>query len=475
MTHTELVLEQELETQITELLNSSDFDAAREVVETLDISTLENMKILQLCGAVYRNTSEHNKALAFSSKVLKQDPKNVHLAIVYSQDLMMLGQLDQAEAAMDTLAPAQQGNANALFHRSKIQYQKRDYKTATRNLVNVVKQNPKFAAAHMELAHSLLMHGKWPAGWQEYEWRFRLPKSMNMFPKFKMPLWDGTKVPHIFLIADQGYGDCFQFSRYIPLVVQRCEKVTLIRSEPLARLMDEIPSITTIRQWKDTPHCSAYSTLSSLPRLCSTLPNNIPSNTGILKADKKDVEKWTKKLAKSSPNAVLRIGVAWSGRVEFENNHLRAMAFDQFEPLMKIPELQFYSLQVGSPSSQAKGKNIIDLADELTDFAETAAAMEALDLIITTDTSIVHLAGALDRPTWALLGYAPDWRWGPEGSTSPWYTKMQLFRQDKPHNWEGLIRECKTLLEHIIDTEDPRETLSTMVEQNEENAVNPYL
>ena len=355
-------------------------------------------------------------------------------------------------------------------------YQKKDFKSATKLLVNIVKQNPEFAAAHMELAHALLMHGKWRAGWVEYQWRFSLPKTRNMFPKFKMPHWDGGQnLPHILLIADQGYGDCFQFSRYFPLVAQRCQRVSLIRSKPLARLFHSIPWISSsYTKWEDTPLTSAYCTLSDLPRLFSTRPDTIPDCSGILKADKKDVARWEQRLQEPGNDPILRIGIAWSGRMEFENNYLRAVPFEKLETLLEIPGIQFFSIQVDSPASQAKDRNITDLSMELTDFAETAAAMEALDLIITTDTSVAHLAGTLGRPTWVLLSYAPDWRWGSDGSTAPWYPTMRLFRQDQPGNWQTVIDACKTMLQNIASANAPLAALSSVMQQDNDDTSNPY-
>ena len=160
--------------------------------------------------------------------------------------------------------------------------------------------------------------------------------------------------------------------------------------------------------------------------------------------------------------------------MEFENNYLRAVPFEKLETLLEIPGIQFFSIQVDSPASQAKDRNITDLSMELTDFAETAAAMEALDLIITTDTSVAHLAGTLGRPTWVLLSYAPDWRWGSEGSTAPWYPTMRLFRQDQPGNWQTVIDACKTMLQNIASANAPLAALSSVMQQDNDDTSNPY-
>ena len=468
------------EQQLNQLLESGDLDTAQRLVDSLDISSLDNVKILQLSAMVYRRLNDLDQVAAFLSKANNLEPDNFSLAIIYSQDLIMLGQLDMADAVLDSLPQTQQNHAYLLFQKSKILYQRKDFRSTTKLLVNLAKQYPDFAMARMELAHALLMEGKWRAGWEAYEWRFHLPKTQNMFPKFKMPHWDGSEnLPHILLVGDQGYGDCFQFARYLPLVAQRCQRVSLIRSEPLARLFDAIPGLSSCCvKWEDTPLTSAYCTLSGLPRLFSTRPDTIPDCSGLLKADKKEVARWQKRLQEPGNDAKLRIGMAWSGRLEFENNYLRTVPFEKLETLLAIPGLQFFSLQVGAPASQAqtqvKDKNITDLSMELTDFAETAAAMEALDLIITTDTSVAHLAGTLGRPTWVLLSYAPDWRWGSEGSTAPWYPTMRLFRQDQPGNWQTVIDACKTMLQNIASANAPLAALSSVMQQDNDDTSNPY-
>lgn len=451
------------EQQLKQLLESGDLDIAQRLVESLDISSLDNVKILQHSAMVYRRLNDLNQVAVFLSKANNLEPDNFSLAITYTQDLIMLGQLDMADAVLNGLPQAQQAEASVLFQRSKILYQKKDFRSATKLLVNLAKQYPDFAAARMELAHALLMEGKWRAGWDAYEWRFHMPKSRNLLPKFKMPHWDGSNnLPHILLIADQGYGDCFQFSRYIPLVAQRCQRVSFIRSEPLARLFDSIPWISSsYTKWEDTPLTSAYCTLSGLPRLFSTRPDTIPMCEGILKASTKDVARWKKRLQESGNEPKLRIGIAWSGRIEFKNNYLRAVPFEELEALLDIPMVEFFSLQVGAPASHAKNKNITDLSMELTDFAETAAAIEALDLVITSDTSIAHLAGMLNRPTWVLLNYSPDWRWGSTGSSSPWYPTIRLFRQNQTRSWKTVIDECETMLQNITTAKSPLSALAS--------------
>ena len=464
--------------KLEQLLKSGDLDRAKRIVDSIDTGSLVKVKLLLQCGAVYRGLGDQKKAAECSARAANLQPDNFSVSIICSQDLLILGQVDKAEAVLDAISPqTPQQKLQVQFHRSTVLYQKKEFRSATRMLVDIVKQNPEFVAAHMELAHALLMHGKWRAGWIEYEWRFSLPKSKKLFPRFKMPHWDGRdNLPHILLLGDQGYGDCFQFSRYIPLVAQHCQRVTLARSEPLARLFNSVPWITvSYTQWKDTPLASAYCYLSGLPRLFSTRPDTIPDCSGILRARDEDVARWKIRMNETGSDPVLRVGLAWSGRLEFDTNYLRAVPFEKLEALLDIPGIQFFSLQVGAPASRAQGKNITDLSMELVDFAETAAAMETLDLIISSDTSIPHLAGALGRPTWVLLSYAPDWRWGSEGTTSPWYPTMRVFRQDQTRDWQSVVGECKTMLVDILNADEPLARLQSITLQDNSNRSSPYV
>jgi len=467
--------EQELEKHLT----SGDLPRAREIIESIEPGAISDIKQLLQFSAVYRGLGDQPRAVEFSAMAANLHPDNAAVLLVYAQNLLILGDIDQSEAVLNEIsAQTPEMSKQVQLHRSMILYQRKDFRATTKLLVDLVKQNPTFAAAHLELGHSLLMDGKWRAGWIEYEWRFELPKSKNQYPRFKMPYWDGSaNTPHLLLLGDQGYGDCFQFSRYIPMVRERCKRISLARSDPLARLFNiSVPWVDmSYTQWKDTPAASAYCALSSLPRFFATQPDTIPDNTGILRARDDDITRWKKQLDDMGTNPVLRIGLAWSGRLEFDTNFLRAVPFEILEPLLDIPGVEFYSLQVGAPSEQAKGKKITDLSLQLHDFAETAAVMEALDLVITSDTSIAHLAGALDRPTWVLLSYAPDWRWGAKGSSSPWYSGMQLFRQDQDRRWQSTVDKCKLALLNIINTEDPRASLAAATEENYQNGTNPYL
>jgi hypothetical protein len=187
----------------------------------------------------------------------------------------------------------------------------------------------------------------------------------------------------------------------------------------------------------------------SLPLAFRTTLNSIPAEVPYLFADAAIVEHWRKKLAESG--AELKVGLAWAGNPNFKADRTRSISLDRLAPLSQVPGVTFFSLQKGAAAAQANrpppGLKLIDLSPDLHDFADTAAAMAAMDLVITTDTSVAHLAGALGRPVWVMLQFVSDWRWLLERDDSPWYPTMRLFRQTALGDWPGVIGRIRLALE----------------------------
>lgn len=436
---------------------------AIETAEKILTDQPHHVETLVYTAEAYRLLLDKNKAVQFMEKAIRLEPANLGMQIYYINDLLRIGRVDDAADAIEKLTPEHQNDPKILLLKSHVYYQRKDYKTATDIRVELIQKYPKFSVAHLELAHVLLMRGKWRAGWIEYEYRWNLPYTRDRIPKFKIPQWDGsTYHKSILLIGDQGYGDCFMFGRYIPLVARFCGEVKLIRSKPIARLMDTVEGVSAgYQQWQDVKYAEAYCTLSGLPRRLGTRPDSIPSCEHLLKVDEKDNQRWSKKISKATGEAKLSIGIAWTGRLDFLDNFLRAVPIENIESLLNVTEVRFFSLQVGDLAHQAEGRNMLDLSADFKDFTETAAAMNNLDLIITSDTSIAHLSGTLGRPTWAMVHYSPDWRWGSEGMHSDWYPATRVFRQNNKRSWEAVIDDCKRALGEILASDDPRTYLKS--------------
>lgn len=440
-----------------QFIKDRDWNAAQTLADTLISEQPDNAEINTLTAEICRGLNQRYEAVEHMGKAASLKPDNKSFQLAYVSDLLKIEHLDEAESALSNILKPQQNDVDVLLMRSHIYYQRKNFESATDLRTQIIRRQPKFAIAHLELAHVLLMRNKWRAGWIEYEWRYEVPQARKLLPRFRIPVWDGTThYKNILLIADQGYGDCFQFSRYMPMVAKHCDQLLLLRSKPLARLLDTIPGIDeSYSEWQDVKKADAYCTLSGLPRRFTTTPETIPSCEGLLKVSAEDVACWQDKIKKSGTDTKLKIGITWSGRQEFTDNHLRSVPVEAISSLLDMPHTRFFSLQLGDLAHQSENRNMVDLSADLKDFAETAALIKNLDLVITSDTSVAHLAGALGCPAWVLLRYVPDWRWGSEGSTSLWYPTARLFRQDHNRSWVTVIAESKRYLREIISSDYP--------------------
>jgi len=302
---------------------------------------------------------------------------------------------------------------------------------------------PNFAGAHNNLAQSLLRSGQFAEGWKHFEWRY----GRLGFPGRRdlgQPIWNGANLPGctILLTAEQGMGDTIQFIRYAALVAGRCQRVLLECPSELLPLLREVRGITElVRQNDPLAPFDAHCPLLSLPGIFSTTLDSIPRDMPYLRADPARAAAWS---ARFGPDRRLKIGLAWAGNPRHKNDRNRSIPPAAFAPLSAIPGTVFVSLQKSVSASQPPrppaGMEMIDHTTELRDFADTAALIANLDLVISVDTAIVHLAGAMAKPVWTLLPQVADWRWLMDRSDSPWYPTMRLFRQPGAGDWAAVMQ-----------------------------------
>lgn len=310
--------------------------------------------------------------------------------------------------------------------------------------------DPGYASAHWNYSLALLTIGNWEQGWHEYEWRWRVGVSEpRQFPQQE---WDGSQIPEktILLYGEQGFGDAIQFVRFASEVKKRAKKVIVACQKDLRRLFSTCPGVDAVCSQEDpAAHFDVHFPLLSLARLLGVNPPLIPGQVPYLAAPK---EVCTDLLAAISRHDGFRIGIAWSGNPRFRWNIYRSCSLEDFRPILGLPGVRVFSLQKGSAAREsALAESLVDLSAYLDDFADTAAAMMQMDLIITMDTSVAHLAGALGCKVWVLLSTAPDWRWLRKRSDSPWYPTMRLFRQRQLGGWGDVMqRVSKTLDETMV-------------------------
>jgi tetratricopeptide (TPR) repeat protein len=303
---------------------------------------------------------------------------------------------------------------------------------------------PEMAEAHHNLSFVLLLRGEFERGWDEYEWRWKCRDLPAPARNFTQPRWDGSPLESrsILIRAEQGFGDTIQFVRYLPMVAERGGKIILECQGELHRLFRTLPVDCQITAPGDSlPPFDFHFPLPSLPQMFKTDLSNIPKNVPYLASELALVDQWSKKLGPKDGR--LRVGLAWAGNPKFRGDRWRSMKLEQLRPLTGDRGVRFYSLQKGRAGEQVKnppaGLQLIDLGPELSDFADTAAVMSLMDLIITTDTSIPHLAGALARPVWVMLQFVPDFRWLLDRQDCPWYPTMRLFRQPAVGDWDSVV------------------------------------
>ncbi|QOZ73123.1 Tetratricopeptide (TPR) repeat [Bradyrhizobium arachidis] len=311
---------------------------------------------------------------------------------------------------------------------------------------------------NVALAH--LLTGDFEAGWRGHQTRLKLPSAK--YARFVQPMWLGgedIEGKTILVAADEGLGDTIHFVRYVPMLAARGARVILAVQDPLRRLMSGLSGVShhvPMSAAGALPHFDLHCPISSLPLAFGTRLDTIPADMPYLASPPDDrIQAWDNRLG---PRTRLRVGLAWSGDPTHVNDHARSIPLRTLSRILDV-DATFVSLQKGPRPSDAavlrERNDIVDLTAELTDFTETAALMSCLDLVITVDTSIAHLAGALGRPTWLLLPWTPDYRWLLDRTDSPWYPSMRLFRQTETREYESVLDRIRDELRTRASSFEP--------------------
>jgi tetratricopeptide (TPR) repeat protein len=294
---------------------------------------------------------------------------------------------------------------------------------------------PDLPQTHFNLGAALLLTGQFQPGWQEFEFRRQIQEFRPYLLEFPQPKWDGAPLDgkRILLHTEQGFGDAIQFVRYVPQVIARGGQVILHCQTELVRLFQSVEGVQqVVERGQMLPKFDVHCPLLSLPTIFDTSIQTIPATVPYLHPEAALVDEWRSRLPEKP--GVVRVGLAWAGRTEHPNDRNRSMPLAGLALLGKVPGVWLCSVQ-----KSETGQNGSDWTRELRDFAETAALIENLDLVITVDTAVAHLAGAMGKPVWVLLPFVPDWRWLLGREDSPWYPTMRLFRQRAAGDWTGPV------------------------------------
>lgn len=321
-----------------------------------------------------------------------------------------------------------------------------------------VQPETAYVFAYWNKALLLLQQGDYERGFAEYEWRFKTGRTTDLTLLYTtLPRWQGEQLngKKLLVLAEQGFGDSIQFIRYLRLVKEAGGTVGFVTRPELACLFAELDIIDELFIYvSDEEAARRYDyviPLLSLPHLFKTTWNTVPSAIPYLSVDEKRYTIWQNKL--KDYNKGLKVGLVWSGNSEDKERLDRTCGLAAYKPLADVNNVTFFSLQKEKAAQEVKkapsGMQIVDLSPELYDFMDTAAVISQLDLVITVDTAVAHLAGALGKPVWVILPYNADWRWRLELSDTVWYPSMRLFRQKVRSRWEEVMVEAREALREL--------------------------
>lgn len=401
-------------------------------------------------GNAFQRQGNFEEAIACYQKSLTLDANDALTYNNLGSAFKAIGKLEEALTCFQQGLILEPNNAEAHNNIALFYEEQRQYEKAISYYDRTIEIEPDYVNARWNRSLMLLRSGNFQSGFVEYEWRWRREQTPpRSLPK---PVWDGSNLEGktILLQAEQGMGDMIQFIRYVPLLVQRGGRVIVECHPPLVRLLAGVAGVEKVLAIGETlPEFDVYIPLLSLPRIFGTTLETIPVSVPYIYP----VESVSFKLDRSDKSR-LKVGLVWAGNPAHQDDRKRSCSLSHFLPLLNIPDVAFYSLQKGPKSAEiteiCSQLSLDDLSSQLDDFAVTAAVVVQLDLVITVDTAVAHLAGALGKLVWVLLNYNPDWRWMIAREDSPWYPTMRLFRQNRSGNWEEVLERVAKELKQLL-------------------------
>ncbi|MGH7766491.1 MAG: TIGR03032 family protein, partial [Candidatus Binatia bacterium] len=371
----------------------------------------------------------------------------------------------EASAYLEKVVAAEPERAEAYNSLAYALSRQRQPRKAIEYCERAIELQPNYAQARFNLGMNLLQIGDYKRGFAEYEWRWKT----GQFIPFRCPhpKWDGQPIPEkkLLIHTEQGAGDAIQFARYLPRAAERCGKLILVCRDDLMPVFSTMPGIAEIRAAGQigVAEFDVHVPLLSLPHLFGTTLETIPAETPYV--DVAAIRRRKDDAALALPDSGRpKVGIVWAGSATHRNDRHRSIPLKEFLPVLQSPGIAFYGLQKGErardPADLPSEVQVQDLDPKLGDFGDLAVIVDQLDLVISVDTSVAHVAGALGKPVWTLLSDVVDWRWGLEGETTPWYPTMRLFRQTQLDNWANVMERVAAALKKrewpARETEDPQ-------------------
>jgi len=401
-------------------------------------------------GRIYHIKKEYYQAIEYYDKAIKSQ---YNYAGSFYNKAMVLDDLKEYLLAVDSYYQALKykpdffeayNNLGNTLHKLK------RYDEALSAYDHAIQLKPDDPTLHWNKSLVKLILGNYEEGWKLYEWRRQTKKNKNNYKVYDQPLWLGQESIRnktILVESEQGFGDVIQFCRYIPLLENLGAKVIVEAPKELISILRSLNgNFLIVEKGQSLNHFDFHIPIMSLPHAFKTNINNIPASIPYLFSSKTKREYWNKKIGKKKP----LIGLVWSGSITHKNDKNRSLLLNDLEPILQMP-FEFHSLQKeireNDQQTLFEFKQIHQHQNELKDFSDTAALIEEMDLVISVDTSVAHLAGALGKDVWILLPYHPDFRWMLDRKDSPWYPTCSLFRKSEINDWEKTIEEITSNLQ----------------------------
>jgi tetratricopeptide (TPR) repeat protein len=420
-----------------------------------------NHDALHLLGVIAGQSNDPQRAVELIGKAIQINPKVAGFHSNRGNALKDLGRYEEALSNYDKALALRPDFAEVHYNRGIALQELGRLGPALTSYQKAIAFKPNDAEAYWNRALVLLLSGDFEKGWKEYEWRWRREKAYIEKRVFAQPLWLGKESLQdkaILLYSEQGLGDAIQFGRYARMVADLGAKVILEVKDPLISVMRSLDGVATlVEKGAALPAFNFHCPLLSLPLAFNTRLDSIPAPTRYLNSDPDKLAKWRETLGE---RRLPRIGLVWSGNAQHSNDRKRSVPLADL--LARLPtSCEYVSLQrdvrEGDMHYLKTHPALRHFGEELKDFGDTAALCELMDVVISVDTSVAHLSGALGRPTWILLPFNPDWRWLTGRDDTPWYPSAKLYRQPKPGDWAGVFSRLGTDLAGYITNNSSRQ------------------